>query len=252
MGVIVMSEKWKSFIYGFLSLNLLWLIGHYIIDRPILPSPIVVYGNLDRLFLEQQLLTHIGQSLYRIFLSLIISVIIGLILGLLMAQSNFWNKILNPFIYFTYPIPKIALLPVILLLFGLGDASRITMIVLIIVFQIIINVRDSIRDIPSATYDILRCLGASKWTLFKEITLPAAFSPLLSSIRVALGTAMSILFITETNGTRIGLGAYINAASLRVNYVDMYGGIVVLSALAFLIFLIIDFIEDIFLKWREK
>lgn len=244
------TSKWTSFLYGFLSINTAWLIAAYFVDRPILPSPLDVYANLGRL-LDQQIFMHLGYSLFRMFAGLFFAIVIGLAVGLLMAQSPFWNKLLNPILYFTYPIPKISLLPAVMLLFGLGEASKIIMIVLIIVFQIIVSVRDSVKDIPKETYHILICLGASKWKLFKEITLPAALSSILSSIRVALGTALSILFFTEVYGTQFGMGFYIMNAWMRVNYIDMYAGIVVLSLLGFLLFILIDTIEDIFLKWRK-
>jgi len=252
MGVIILRVNWKSFFCGFLTVNILWFLAACFINSPILPTPLAVYQNLLRLFLEQGMLLHLGHSLFRMFNGLLISILLGLILGLIMAQSPFWNKILNPFIYFTYPIPKIALLPAVMLLSGLGDASKIIMITLIITFQIIINVRDSVKAIPKETYHILLCLGASQEKLFKEVTLPSALSSILSSVRVALGTTLSILFITETYGTRFGMGFYIMDAWMRVNYIDMYGGIVVLSALGFGLFLMIDLVEAIVLQWRKN
>ena len=243
--------KWRKFLYGFLLVNGFWLLFSWWMDRTILPSPLAVYANLLHLFTRQQMFRHIGHSLWRIFASLGISTLLGLFLGLLMAQSRFWNKLIDPFIYFTYPIPKISLLPAVMLLFGMGDGSKIIMIVLIVSFQIIINVRDSIRNIPKESYHILLCLGAGKWRLFWEVTLPAALSSVLSSIRVALGTTMSILFFTENYGTRFGMGFFIMDSWMRINYVQMYGGIVVLSAVGFLMFTGLDLLEERFLKWRD-
>lgn len=243
--------NWKNFFYGFILVNVLWLLAAYMMNATVLPMPLLVYRNIGRLFLEHQMWRHMVYSLFRIFSGIFLSVLFGLIFGLIAAQSKIGGKILNPFIYFTYPIPKIALLPAVMLLFGLGEVSKILMIVLIIVFQMAINVRDGIRSIPDENYYILRCLGASTWRLFKEVTLPAALSQILSSTRVALGTAMSILFITETFGTRFGMGFYIMDAWMRINYIDMYGGIVVLSFVGFVLFLLVDVLESIFLRWQN-
>ncbi|WP_449598543.1 ABC transporter permease [Niallia sp. Marseille-Q9988] len=243
-------DKWKDFLFGFISIILLWYAASLIINKPILPAPKEVLSNLYSL-VSQDIYIHLGYSLVRIFVGIAISVCIGLLVGVLMGQSKQWNKILNPIIYFTYPIPKISLLPAVMLIFGLKESSKIIMIVLIIVFQIIIAVRDSVKDIPKETYYILRCLGTSRWREFKEITLPAALSSILSSIRIALGTATSILFFTEIYGTEYGMGYYIMDAWMRINYLDMYSGIIVLSLVGFLLFVLIDLMESTFLKWRN-
>ena len=244
--------KFKSFCYGFLMVNLLWWLLALSMSRPIVPAPLAVYANLGRVFREHGMVLHIGHSMWRLFSSLFISLLLGLILGLAMARSKFWDKVLDPFIYFTYPIPKISLLPVVMVLFGLGDLSKVTMIVMIVVFQVIINVRDGVRAIPNESYQILHCLGAPKWRLFTKITFPAALASIISSLRVALGTGLSILFFIENYGTRLGVGYYILNAWSRMNWVDMYSGIVVLSGLGFAFFLLLDLIEAHFLKWRES
>jgi len=246
-----MLNKFKSFAYGFLLLHGLWLFGTYFVNERLIPSPFIVYANMDAEF-WMDMIQHVRHSLWRLFLSMSISVVIGLVLGLLMAESKVISKLLNPFIYFTYPIPKMAFLPVVMVLLGLGNPTIITMIILIVVFQIIINVRDGINHIPEENYQTLLVLGASKWQLFKDVTLPAALSQILSSTRVALGTATAVLFITENNGTRYGVGHFIMNASSRINYIDMFSGIIVLSIVAFLLFLIVDALESVFMKWNKN
>ncbi|MDG0144158.1 ABC transporter permease subunit, partial [Salmonella enterica subsp. enterica] len=94
-------------------------------------------------------------------------------------------------------------------------------------------------------------LGASSWQKFKVITLPAGLSSILSALRVALGTAIAILFFTEVYGTEYGLGYFVMDAWGRLDYLDMYSGILVLSAVAFILFLLIDVLENRLLKWRQ-
>ena len=245
-----MLNKVKSFASGFFMLHALWLLGTYLINDRLIPSPLVVYANMDGEFLFN-MIGHVGHSLWRLFSGLAISIVLGLVLGLLMAQSRLIGKLLNPLIYFTYPIPKMAFLPVVMVLLGLGNPTVIAMIVLIVVFQIIINVRDGINSIPQELYHTLLVLGATKWQLFKEVTLPAALSQMLSSARVALGTATAILFITETHGTRHGMGFYIMNAANRLDYVAMFSGIIIKSLVAFILFLAIDALEAILLKWQK-
>ena len=246
-----MLNKIKSFIYGLLLLHILWLIGTFFVDGRVIPSLFVVYGNMDVAF-WRVMVGHIVHSLWRLFWGLSISVVIGLVLGLVLAQSKVGERLLEPFVYLTYPIPKMAFLPVVMMLLGLGNPTIITMIILIIVFQIVINVRDGINNIPEESYQILLVLGAGKWQLFKDVTLPAALSHILSSTRVALGTATAILFITENSGgISYGMGRFIFDAHSRLNWIDVFSGIIVLSVVAFMLFLLVDILDAVFMRWNR-
>jgi NitT/TauT family transport system permease protein len=147
-------------------------------------------------------------------------------------------------------VPKLALLPIIMLLFGLGETSKLIMIVLIIVFQIIITSRDAVKGIPTEIFRSLQSLGASRRQIFTEIIIPAALPEVLTATRLALGTAVSILFFTETFGTEYGMGYFVMDSWMRVNYLEMYAGIVVLSFMGFCIFSLIDITEKYICSWR--
>lgn len=242
-------KKIKLFLQGFILFNLMWYIFAAALHLRVLPKPTEVYLNMGHLYGEM-LYIHVFVSLYRVGIGLFLALILGTSLGLLMAYSNRWNKLLNPLVYFTYPIPKTALLPIIMLLFGLGNSSKIILIVLILVFQIIVAVRDAVFNIASETYHPIRSLGASKLQIFIHITLPAILPELLTTLRVSLGTALSILFFAEGYGTQYGIGYYILDAWTRIDYLGMYAGIVVLSLVGFLLFILIDLFEDILCKWK--
>ncbi len=125
------------------------------------------------------------------------------------------------------------------------------MIILIIVFQIIINLRDSLRDIPKESFLIVTSLGATPWQRLRYVVFPAILPDLLSTLRVAIGTAISVLFVTETYGTDRGMGFFIVDASARFNYTEMYAGIVILSMLGFLLFLTTDLLEAWLCSWKS-
>ena len=237
-------------ISAFILLNIFWWLGSLVIKQAMLPSPFKVYQHLFQLdWLMMSL--HIYNSMIRLFWGVLIATLIGFPLGLLMGRSEKWNKVLYPMVYLTYPIPKIALLPIIMLLHGLGNPSKVILIILIVVFPVILSVRDGIKDISGSYYKNLQVLGASTWQQFRMITLPAGLSAILSALRIALGTAIAILFFTEVYDTQFGLGYFIMDAWGRLDYLDMYSGIFVLSLLAFLLFLLIDSVENRLLRWRN-
>ncbi|HYE83036.1 MAG TPA: ABC transporter permease [Clostridia bacterium] len=241
--------KLKLFLQGFIMINVLWYLLAVIFDTRVLPTPGEVYFNLNNLY-DSRLHIHILISLYRVVCGVGISLLLGVTAGLLMAYSDTWNKVLNPLVYFTYPVPKTALLPVAMLLFGLGDVSKVIIIVLILVFQVIIAVRDSVLNIPADTYNPIRSLGASRLQIFRYITFPAILPAMLTNLRLSIGTALSILFFAEGYGTQFGIGYYILDAWTRIDYTGMYAGIVALSLFGFVLFVLIDMLEEAACKWK--
>lgn len=240
-------KKIKLFVQGFIMFNILWYIIAMVVNLRVLPRPTDIYFNMGKLYGEN-LYVHVLVSLYRVSSGLIISLILGISIGLLMAYSKKWNKILNPLVYFSYPIPKTALLPVVMLVFGLGDTSKITIIVLILVFQIIVAARDAVLNIQPETYNLIRSLGASRFQVFSNITVPAILPALLTNLRLSIGTALSILFFTEGYGTQYGIGYYILDAWNRIDYISMYAGIVLISITGFILFILIDILEETLCK----
>ena len=118
--------------------------------------------------------------------------------------------------------------------------------------QVIIAVRDAVRAIPQQTYMPLLSLGASLFSIFRHVLWPASLPKFITAVRVAMATAISVLFFTETFGSQYGLGYFIMDAWLRVNYLEMYAGIVVLSLLGLLLFSMLDFIEMRICRWQYK
>lgn len=242
-------KKIWSFIEGFIILNILWYVCAIIMNSRILPSPDKIYLHLPELF-KDGFYIHILASLYRVFVGLLLSFIIGSTIGLIMGYSKRFNKILNPLVYFAYPIPKTALLPVVMTLYGLGDGSKITIVVLITVFQVIVSVRDAVINVEKVNYNPLISLGASRMQKFYHVTLPAILPEVLTNTRLSIGTALSVLFFAEAYGTSMGIGYFIQDAWTRINYIDMYSGIVILSILGLILFIILDYVESRVCRWK--
>ena len=240
----------RSYLFGAVFLLLLWWGIALLLDLPVIPAPDKVLLKLVRIF-SQSVAVHAGFSLWRIAAGLLLAVLIGYPVGVIMGYFPRADRFLAPLVYLTYPIPKIALLPILMLLAGGGEFSKILMIFLIIVFQVVIAVRDAIRTIPVETYYPLYSLGASVRQIFCEVIFPASLPKFITAVRVAMATAVSVLFFTETFGTQYGMGYYIMDAWLRVNYLDMYAGIVVLSLMGLLLFGLIDMAEYVTCRWRR-
>lgn len=237
-----MRKKLWVFLKGFLLVNLLWFLLAALLSTSVLPGPLTVYGKFSQV-VNGGLWLHIGASLGRVAAGLSLALLIGVPVGIFMASSAIANRLLHPLVYFSYPVPKTALLPVCMLLLGLGNGSKILIIVLTTVFQIIVAVRDAAEHIDQGIYYVAKSAGARKRSILKDITLPAVLPELFTSIRIGTGTSLAILLIVEAYGTRWGMGYYILDAWSRINYIQMYGGIVIMSVVGAALFWILDGIQ---------
>lgn len=242
-------RKIRSFLLGFLLLNLLWLLAALALQTRAVPSPVEVYAGFGRV-LQAGLLRHVGASLGRVLAGLGLSLAIGVPLGVLMARSPRWGRVLNPLVYFSYPVPKTALLPMAMLLFGLGEGSKVLILVLTTVFQIVVAARDAAAGLDPAVYRVAVSAGAGRWFALREITLPAVLPALFTGVRVSVGTGLAILLLVEAYGTRAGLGYYIMDAWSRLSYVEMYGGILTLAVLGAGLFLLLDLAAERLCRWK--
>ena len=240
----------RMFVFGIFVCLVLWAGVAHLLQMPVIPAPEQVFLRLVQKF-PDAVAIHAGCSLVRIALGLVAAVAVGYPAGMLMGCFPRVNRLLAPILYLTYPVPKIALLPVVMLLFGVGEISKLLLVFLIIVFQIVVSVRDAVAAIPLETYAPLRVLGASFAQIVRHIILPASLPKFITAVRVAMATAISVLFFTETFGTQYGIGYYIMDAWLRVNYLDMYAGIVVLSTMGLLFFALLDLAERRLCGWNR-
>jgi len=243
-------NKCLLFLQGFLLLNVLWFLAYLLMRTTVIPDPTVIYRNFGTAF-SNHIFLHILASLKRIAAGLGLSLAVGVPVGILMAYSGSANKILYPLIYFSYPIPKTAFLPVAMILWGMRDGSKVAIIFLIIVFQVIVAARDSVRNIDPSVYLVTVSAGAGPVQIIRHITLPAILPELFTSIRVSLGTAVSVLFFVEGYGTKYGMGYYILDAWSRIDYIDMYTGIIVISIVGFALFVAIDLLSDLLCRWNR-
>ncbi|MPW26906.1 ABC transporter permease subunit [Alkalibaculum sp. M08DMB] len=239
----------KKLIVSTILLLVMWHVASLILNKNILPSPLKVVPHLLSIF-NSKLIIHIFYSFSRIIFGILFGIAIGWPMGIIVGYFKKADDYISPIIYFIYPIPKIALLPIFMLLFGLGEFTKIFIIFLIVLFQIIVNIRDCIKDLDPTLYYPLNALGSKDSQIIQHILIPASLPSLFSSVRISLGTSIAILFFSETFGTTYGLGYFIMDSMLRINYVEMYSGIVVLSLLGLFLFILIDIISNKYLKWQ--
>ncbi len=233
---------------GILLVLAAWYGLHFAVGSNIIPSPHATLAALYRL-VKNGLLLHMLYSLYRIAAAVSLAILAGAPLGLWTGLSQRADTILSPVIYILYPVPKAAMLPVLMLLLGLGDLSKIVLIITIIVFQILIAVRDGVREIPGDQRMSVRSLGLNRKQTYLHLVLPAVLPKLVSALRICVGISFSILFFAENFATNYGVGYFIMNSWTMVNYTDMFAGITALSLMGIVLFLLIDKAERKLCPW---
>ena len=197
-GIIKLLKKIHNnkTVFGSFIVFILWYIFHIIVNSNIIPGPyetIVTLGNL----MAGNLFLHIVISLLRITVAVAISLGIGIPFGLWLGLSKRVDALISPVIYILYPIPKVAFLPLFMILFGLGNSSKIILIISIIVFQIIITVRDGVKEIPVEMYHSVKTLGLNQWQIYIHLVIPAVLPKIISALRVSIGVSIATLFFSE-------------------------------------------------------
>jgi NitT/TauT family transport system permease protein len=239
----------RDLIFASLALLALWQIASMILSMPILPSPLIVF----KVFFEELangLLPHFFASLWRVMAGMALSVAAAVPAGLAIGQSRRLNRIMSPVIYLLYPIPKVVFVPIVLLLLGIGDLSKIAIIFLILFFQIVVLVRDQAAGLPPQLIQSLRSLGAGRRALFRFVYLPASLPAILTALRQSVGTAVAVLYIAELFATQYGLGYYIYyQGSTLLNYPAMYAGVIAMSLLGLGLYFSVDWMGKKLCPW---
>ena len=233
-----------------LALLAIWQLFAMLINRPLLPTPIEV-GEVFFQELQKDLIGHFLASLWRVLASTALAILIAAPLGLILGQSKRLNTFISPVIYLVYPIPKVVLVPIILLILGIGDLPKIAIIFLILFFQILVLVRDQAAGLRPELIQSVRSIGAGRRALFRFVYIPASLPAVLTALRQSIGTAVAVLYIAELFATQKGLGYYIflNGSTL-FNYPAMYAGVVAMSLLGLGLYFTVDWLERRYCSWQ--
>jgi len=228
---------------------LVWQGASMLLGSPALPVPAAALGVLFTRFGD--IAPHLAVSAVRVVASILLGLAIGAPLGLLLGRSPAVDEVFGPLVFLNYPVPKVVFMPVLLVLLGIGNASIITLITIIVFFQILVTARDAARSIPSASVLSVRSLGADARQVFVHVVVPASMPEIFTALRISSGTAVAVLFFSETIAGSTGLGYYVFDAWGRVQYSDMFAGILAMALLGVLLYEAIEFAEARVCRWAR-
>ncbi len=237
-------------IYAIAVLLLLWYTASFLAGTNLVPPPHTVAPVFLRLLFSGELPHHGAASLLRLFAALASALLAGLPLGIAAGIHKRTDRLLTPVVYVLYPLPKIAFLPVFMLLFGLGNSSRILLLFSMIVLQIILAARDGVREIPEELNLAVRTLNLKASDRFFRIYLPASLSRMFSALRISVGIGFAILFFAENYAARWGLGYFIMNCWIMIDYPRMFAGIVFLGLVSWALLQLVDLLHRLLCPWN--
>jgi len=221
-------------------------------DRRFVPAPSDIAERAWEMITNGELAYHSAVTLYRVIVGFILGVVPAVAAGLLMAMFRPVRIFFDPLIASLFPIPKVALMPLLLLAFGFGDASKIALVVIAVFFPVVVNTYVGAANIEKIYWDVARNYGASQSIIFRRIVFFGALPMIFAGLRIALAVSFIVLVAAEFVATKAGIG-YLIWNSWELLQVDkMFVGIVTVGILGLIATVLLQEIERKVIPWKAE
>ena len=200
-----------------------------LVSPRLMPSLLTIGEQLWKYTANGVLIEHAAISLWRAMLGFVLAIVVGLAIGIAMARSQLFEALLEPIFTFGYPIPKIALYPAFILIFGLGTESKVALVFLECLYPIAIHAHTGMRTVDRVLVWAARNMGATRTQVFWRVLAPAALPTIFTGFRIALPVALIVTIVTEIIGESRGLGYFITYSSASFEYARALAALVVIG-----------------------
>ena len=250
-----LNRRSRERIISFLSpiaLLLLWevLARVGILDTRFFPAPSQILSTLLTMMKSGELQDDTLISMTRLAVGFLVGGIPALIVGVIMGLNSTLRAMIDPLIAATYPIPKSSILPLALLVLGLGEASKIFMVAIGVFYPIAMNAMAGVREINKVYLDVGHNFKASRWDVFRTIALPGAMPMIMTGVKLGVGMGLVLIAIAEMVGAKSGLGYLIWNAWETFAVDQMYVGLFVIALIGFALTLILNELEKFLVPWK--
>jgi ABC-type nitrate/sulfonate/bicarbonate transport system permease component len=215
-------------------------------------SPSRILSAAIQMFADGSILYDLQVSGFEFAVGYGLAVLVGIPLGILMGWYRRFNSVLDPFVSALYATPRIALLPLLMIWFGIGFASKIAIVFLGAVFPILVNTITGVRTIDADFVKVARSFGCNDRQLFVTVALPSSVPLLLSGLRLGLGHALIGIVVGEMYGATHGIGFLIAVSGARFQTDKVMVGIIIIALAGILMTELLRAIERRFERWRPN
>ncbi len=221
------------------------------IDLRFFPAPSQVFVEAAAMIRSGQLIEDVLISLQRIVIGFTIGAVPGVVIGLAMGLFGKVRAIIQPLVDATFPIPKIAILPLFILILGLGEESKYAIIATAVIYLVLLNTAAGVRNIDRIYLDVGRNYRAGKWMMFTDVALPGALPMIFAGLKLGMGVALLVIVSAEFVGARSGIGYLIWTSWQTFQVEQMYVGLMVSAVLGFATTALIDALERVLVPWKR-
>jgi len=215
------------------------------------PSPVSIAEAGWDLVVSGRLALDIGASLRRLVVGYVLGAVPGVIIGMIMGLNRWVRAAVDPLIAALYPVPKIALLPLLMLAFGLGDGSKVAVVAMSVLFLTIINTTAGVVQLDRIYFDVARNYGTPWYKLFPRVILPGALPTIFAGLRISMGVSLVVLVGAEFVASDSGIGYLIWVSWQTLVIENMFVGIIVITVLGVLSTLFLHECERLLVPWRR-
>ncbi|QVQ53899.1 ABC transporter permease [Spiractinospora alimapuensis] len=198
------------------------------------------------------LASEVAVTLQRLGLGFAGAAIGGVVLGVATGVSRTINLLFRPIIDTIYPIPKVALLPLLIIMVGIGEPAFVLTAFMTAIFQIVISVAAGVRDVDPLLIEAGRTYGATGWRFYWRVLIPGMLPSLLHGLRIGMGMCLITVIAVEFVAANSGVGNIVHLSWQQMQVPEMYVGLVVAGLLGHLISLLFSLIERVALPWRQS
>jgi NitT/TauT family transport system permease protein len=252
-----LSKKNNRSWLGVISL-LVGLLAWYLITRYsgipnfILPSPLSVWTRFLRALSDGSLIYHTGITLSEIVLGLLFGTMFATVVGYGLAKSRSLERVLSPYLVASQAIPIVAIAPLLVIWLGDGILSKVVICALIVFFPVLVNTIVGVRAVPTALYDLMNSVHASRSQILWKVEAPASLPVFFGGLRV--GATLSVIgaIVGDLVDAEKGLGFLLQLGDFQYDTPMVFVAVFMLIALALMLYGIVTLLEKRFLKWQEK
>jgi ABC-type nitrate/sulfonate/bicarbonate transport system permease component len=214
-------------------------------------SPLQIGRHMVEALGSAELYQNIAASLGRSLPGFVLGSFAGAALGLAAGTARWLDRMLSPAVFLTYPVPKIVMLPIFMIWFGIGDLSKVLIIALACFYPVFINAYYGVRQTRTILVWSALNMGATQAQVFRRVVLPSAAPMIFASLRVSLALSFIVMFAAEMINARSGLGHLIRIAENSLRFDLMYVSLVTIAILGYAGDRLVRFAHARLLAWQQ-